>query len=88
MRIPIIVANWKMHKTLGESNEFVSALSPKVLPFKDVEIVIAPPFTALFTMKDRLKSTDINLAAQNIFYLSQKSFNSINPSFRFYEYHF
>ena len=45
----LIVGNWKMHKTIPEVRDFVKQLAgllPKSPPAK-IEIVLAPPFTAL-----------------------------------------
>jgi triosephosphate isomerase len=68
MRKPFIVANWKMHKTIPETQEFLSAFIPLVKDVKDVTIAIAPPFTSLAMVAERLKNTNILLAAQNMFY--------------------
>ena len=43
----LVVANWKMHKTVGETGEFLASFLPLVKDAGDVDIVIAPPFTAL-----------------------------------------
>lgn len=40
MRIPIIAGNWKMHKTLTESVDFVKALAPELAPYTGVERVV------------------------------------------------
>ena len=47
MRIPFIAGNWKMFKTVQEAVLFVKELRPFVKDAADVEIVIAPPFTAV-----------------------------------------
>jgi len=65
---PFIAANWKMHKTIPETQEFLSAFIPLVKDVKDVTIAIAPPFTSLAMVAERLKNTNILLAAQNMFY--------------------
>jgi len=68
MRIPVIAANWKMNKKMDEAQAFLDEFIPLVWNEKDVEIVIAPAFTALYTMANLLKITHIRLAAQNVFY--------------------
>lgn len=68
MRKPFIAANWKMNKTIPETREFLSAFIPEVKEVKDVDIVIAPPFTSLTAAAEKLKNTNIILAAQDIFY--------------------
>ena len=47
MRTPFIAANWKMHKTVHESVVFIKEFRSMVKDVDDVEIVVAPPFTAL-----------------------------------------
>ena len=69
MRTPIIAANWKMHKDVGEALAFVETLTPRLADLsscKEVEIVLAPPFTALGALKHALAGTPIKLAAQNV----------------------
>jgi len=68
MRKPFIAANWKMHKTIPEAREFLSAFIPQVKDVKDVTIAIAPPFTSLSAVAEQLNNTHIILAAQNMFY--------------------
>lgn len=68
MRKPFIAANWKMHKTIAEAREFLSAFVPLVEDVKDVTIAIAPPFTALAAVAEQLNNSHIVLAAQNMFY--------------------
>ena len=47
MRTPFIAANWKMHKTVHEAVAFVKEFRSIVKDVHDVEIVVAPPFTAM-----------------------------------------
>jgi triosephosphate isomerase len=68
MRKPFIAANWKMNKTLSETQEFLSTFIPVVKDVKDVDIVIAPPFTSLAAASEKLSNTNIILAAQDMFY--------------------
>lgn len=68
MRRPFIAANWKMNKTVPETRDFFSKFIPGVADVGDADIIIAPPFTALFSAAEALKNTNIKLAAQNVFY--------------------
>jgi triosephosphate isomerase (TIM) len=65
VRTPFVTANWKMHKTVAETAAFARALRPLVASVGDVEIAIAPPFTALGALADALAGTRVALAAQN-----------------------
>ena len=68
MRRPVIAANWKMNKKIEEAQSFLDEFIPLVWNERDVDIVIAPPFTALYTMANLLKITNVGLAAQDLFY--------------------
>lgn len=46
MRLPLIVANWKMNNGIAESAEFIKILENAEI-FEAREFVICPPFTAL-----------------------------------------
>ncbi len=65
MRKPVIAGNWKMFKLLGEAVETALSLKPLVSNAGHCEIVIAPVFTAIKTVADRLEGSNINVAAQD-----------------------
>ena len=65
MRKPVIAGNWKMYKLLGEAVETALALKPLVANANHCEVVIAPVFTAIKTVADRLEGSNIKIAAQN-----------------------
>lgn len=66
MRRPILAANWKMYKTIGEALAFVQAFLPHTKGMDSVEVVLAPPFTALEAVARALAGTKVELAAQNV----------------------
>lgn len=66
MRRPLLAANWKMYKTTAEAQEFAKAFAPLVADVADVEVAIAPPFTALAALGSALVGTRVALAAQNV----------------------
>ncbi len=65
-RLPIIAGNWKMNKTVGEAINFIRELKGLLSGINDVEIVVAPPFTALFAVGKELHGSSIKLSAQNL----------------------
>ena len=65
MRKPVIAGNWKMFKLLGEAVDTALALKPLVANANHCEVVIAPVFTALKTVADRLEGSNIRVAAQD-----------------------
>jgi triosephosphate isomerase len=64
-RRPFVAGNWKMNKTVGEARAFVRELRAIALP-DDVEIAVAPPFTALEAVHEELRGSPIQLAAQEM----------------------
>jgi triosephosphate isomerase len=68
MRKSFIAANWKMHKTIAETREFIAQFASGVKDMSDVDIILAPPFTSLSAAAESLKNTNILLSAQNVFY--------------------
>jgi triosephosphate isomerase len=68
-RRPIVAGNWKMNKTVGESLTLIRELRGMVSMVRDkVEVVVAPPFTALSAVAKAIEDSNILLAAQNCFW--------------------
>jgi triosephosphate isomerase len=65
-RKPIIAGNWKMHMTVPEAAELIHGIIPSCKDNTDVEVVVAPPFTAILAVAVMLKETGIKVAAQNM----------------------
>jgi triosephosphate isomerase len=65
MRKPVIAGNWKMYKSLGEAVDMVLALKPLVANANHCDVVVAPVFTAIKTVADRLEGSNIHVAGQN-----------------------
>lgn len=65
MRKPVIAGNWKMYKLLAEAVDTAMALKPLVANATHCEVVIAPVFTAIKTLADRLEGSNIRIAAQD-----------------------
>lgn len=74
MRTPMIAGNWKLHNTISESLELVNLLKPAVAGQQDVEIVVAPVFTALSTVAKAIADSPIKLAAQNCYFEPKGAF--------------
>ncbi|QQS41923.1 MAG: triose-phosphate isomerase [Acidobacteriota bacterium] len=65
MRKPVIAGNWKMHKLIGESVDTAVELRDLVSNAGHSEVVIAPVFTALRSVADRLEGSNVRVAAQD-----------------------
>ncbi|HEX9871110.1 MAG TPA: triose-phosphate isomerase, partial [Candidatus Tectomicrobia bacterium] len=74
MRRPIIVGNWKMHKTTAEAVALVKALKASMASIQDLDIGVAPPFTALVAVAEALRGSAIFVAAQNMHWEAQGAF--------------
>jgi len=75
MRKKIIAANWKMNMTVAETESFLEAFRLEIEDVTGVEIVIAPPFTALAKMSELLGgSQKIRLGAQNMYHEASGAF--------------
>ncbi len=74
MRKPFIAANWKMNKTIGETEDFIHSFLPLIKEVASVDILIAPPFTSLGIASRLLRATGIKLAGQNVFYEEKGAF--------------
>jgi triosephosphate isomerase len=74
-RRPIVAGNWKMNKTVGEALALVRELRGMVSMVRDkVEVVVAPPFTALHAVARAIEDSNIRLAAQNCHWESSGAF--------------
>jgi triosephosphate isomerase len=66
MRRPFIAGNWKMYKTIREAVDFANQLKNAQKGYNDRDVVIAPPFPALYAVAEVLKESGIRLSAQNL----------------------
>ena len=74
MRTPFIAANWKMFKTVHESVVFVKEFRGMVKDITDVEIVVAPPFTAVHAVAEAARNTPVGVAGQDVHWEREGAF--------------
>ena len=74
MRTPLIAGNWKMHKTVADTVKFVKELRLLVRDVTGVDIVIAPPFTALHAAAEASRNSHIGIAAQDLHWEREGAF--------------
>lgn len=65
-RIPVMAGNWKMNTTPDEGVRLANGLKEKLAGIDDVEIIVAPPFTHLFQVKEAIGSSNIRLSSQDM----------------------
>ena len=73
VRRKFICGNWKMNMTIGEAQSLVEGIKPLVFGL-DVDIAVAPPFTALHAVAAALGGSTIRLAAQNCHFETKGAF--------------
>ena len=79
-RKPLIAGNWKMFKTGPEAEATARHLAKLVGDDATVDIMIAPPFTALAAVSGVVEDTPIALGAQNLYWEAEGAFTGeISP---------
>lgn len=76
MRKKIIAGNWKMNKTVGEALALVKELKPLVAGQISADVVVCPPYTALYAVNEALKGANISLGAQDAFWKASGAYTS------------
>ena len=71
--MPLVAANWKMHKTIAEAEAFCSALLPMVKG-AEAEVMICPPFLAVRGVTELCSGTAVSVATQNMHFEPQGAF--------------
>jgi triosephosphate isomerase (TIM) len=74
MRTPLIAGNWKMYKTVAEAVAFTGELRRLVQDETGVDIVIAPPFTAVHAVAQAAAGSPIAVAAQDVYWEREGAF--------------
>ncbi len=68
MRKKIIAGNWKMNKTPSEAAQLAEGIVKSIGNVTDCEVVLCPTFTALTTVRDIIKGSQIKLGAQDMYW--------------------
>ncbi len=80
LRRSLIAGNWKMHKTLAEAVELAREVKEGAATAGEVEVVVAPPYTALAAVAQTLAGSAVRVAAQDVFWERQGAFTgAISP---------
>ena len=73
-RTPLIAGNWKMYKTVGDAEMFISGLLPQLYSADGVDVAICVPFTALGPMVDSTRGSRVQVFAQNMHQAAEGAF--------------
>jgi triosephosphate isomerase (TIM) len=65
-RVPLIAANWKMHKSVAETESFLDRFLGGVEALGGIEVVVCPPFPSLAAAVERSRRSPVRVAAQNM----------------------
>jgi triosephosphate isomerase len=74
VRTRLVVGNWKMHKTATEATLLVGRLAELAGVMASIDVVLAPPFTALAAVAELCRPGPFLLAAQNVFWEDQGAY--------------
>src|SRR5258705_6444522 len=74
MRTPFIAGSWKMYKSVGEAVKYVKACRGLVKDITGVDMVIAPPFTALHAAAEAARNSNVCIAGQNLYWEREGAF--------------
>jgi triosephosphate isomerase len=74
MRRWMLVGNWKMHNTIQDSVALARAIVGGTEGIDGGDVVIAPVFTALASVKEAIKGSGVALGGQDVFYEEKGAF--------------
>jgi triosephosphate isomerase (TIM) len=74
VRRPIIAGNWKMYKAVSEALDLVNGLKQELKGETAVDIVVCPPFTALYKAAEAAEGSNIALGAQDVYWQEEGAF--------------
>ena len=74
MRIPFIAGNWKMYKTVADAVKYIKEFRSLVKDIDDVEIVVAPTFTAIHAAAEAARNSNVGIAAQDVYWEREGAF--------------
>ena len=81
MRTPLVAGNWKMFKTVAETVTYIKQFRGLVKSALGVDIVVAPPFTALHAAADAARSSNVGIAAQDLYWEREGAFTGeVSPT--------
>jgi triosephosphate isomerase len=81
MRIPLVVANWKMNGTVAEARALAQAVRDGLKRPRGVEVALCPPFTLLAAVAEILSGSPIALGAQNCHWEASGAFTGeVSPA--------
>lgn len=66
-RTPLIAGNWKLNHGGASACELAAQVAQAAKAVQGVEVVVAPPFTALAAVAEEVRGTPVEVCAQNLY---------------------
>lgn len=66
-RTPLIAGNWKLNNGGASACDLAAKVAEAAKSAKGVDVVVAPPFTALAAVAEEVRGTPVEVAAQNLY---------------------
>jgi triosephosphate isomerase (TIM) len=73
-RTPLVAANWKMHKTIAETEAFLDRFLGGVGELAGVELVVCPAYPSLANAVERCRRSPVRVAAQSAHFADEGAF--------------
>ena len=73
-RRPLIAGNWKMYKPGEEATRLAGDLKSRVSDVTEVDVMVAPAFTALQPVAETLRGSNIQVGGQDLFWEVEGAF--------------
>jgi triosephosphate isomerase (TIM) len=74
LRRPVIAGNWKMYKTISETQAFFDQIAPMVFEVHHCDMVVAPPFTSLSCAVQAGERLGFKISAQDVYWEKEGAF--------------
>ncbi|HLK89581.1 MAG TPA: triose-phosphate isomerase [Polyangia bacterium] len=73
-RRPFFCGNWKLNGSIAESLALATEVRNGVASFREVDVAVAPSFTALYAVAKRLEDGPVTVSAQDCFWDEKGAF--------------
>jgi triosephosphate isomerase len=74
LRKPVIAGNWKMYKTIAETEAFFDRIAPLIFEVRHCQMVVAAPFTALRRAAELGEPLGIGISGQDLYWEKEGAF--------------
>ncbi|MEY8441678.1 triose-phosphate isomerase [Lactobacillaceae bacterium 24-114] len=85
MRVPMVVGNWKMNKTVTEAVDFVNEIKDSLPPSDELETGLAGPTLDLVSMHKAALGTPLKIVAENCYYKNTGAYTGETSPYALYK---